>query len=76
MSEKKRAENSLEKLTGLYAEMEKEYGKKYPTILSHAYKYMLDARYFLEAKDYFSSFGASDYSYGLLEAILFIEGKK
>ncbi len=47
--------------------------EKEKSIVEKAEQYINDARYFLSRGDFFSSFGASDYAYGLLEALLFLK---
>lgn len=73
--EKERAERSIAKLKVQLEECAGLEGK-YPAVLERAGEYARDAKHFLERGDYFSSFGASDYAYGLLDALLIIEGKK
>ena len=73
--EKERAERSIAKLK---VQLEECAGleEKYPAVVKRAEEYARDAEHFLGKGDYFSSFGASDYAYGLLDALLIIEGKK
>jgi hypothetical protein len=51
-------------------------GDKYPKVLEYVENYAADARHFYEKEDYFSAFGAANYAYGFIDAILVIEGKK
>ncbi len=64
----KKAEELLERVATLpLTKREKE-------IVEKAKHYLDDAKYFLSKEDFFTSFGASDYAYGLLEALLFLKG--
>jgi len=73
----KRAQKSLEKLEIRITDIRNlGFHKKYPEIFELASQYTKDSRHYFEKGDYFSSFGCSDYAYGLLDAILIIEGKK
>ena len=75
--EKERAEKSVGKLRAKLEEMGKAgLETKYPKVVKLAREYLQDAEHFFGKGDYFSSFGASDYAYGLLDALLIIEGKK
>ncbi|MCP4647664.1 MAG: DUF357 domain-containing protein [bacterium] len=72
-----RAQKSLEKLEARLKDIQNlGLGQKYPEIFELASQYTKDSRHYLEKADHFSSFGCSDYAYGLLDAILIIEGKK
>lgn len=51
-------------------------GDKYPKVLEYIENYTMDARHFYEKEDYFSAFGAANYAYGFIDAILVVEGKK
>ena len=50
--------------------------KKYKQVLDWAMNYFNDAKHFYENKDYFTAFGAANYAYGMIDAILIAEGKK
>lgn len=50
--------------------------EKYPRVLEYVENYAADARHFYEKGDYFSAFGAANYAYGFIDAVLVIEGKK
>ncbi len=50
--------------------------EKYPKVLEYAENYGRDAKHFFERGDYFTSFGAANYAYGFIDAVLVIEGKK
>lgn len=52
------------------------YKTKYPKIFSLASQYAKDSRHYFEKGDFFTSFGCSDYAYGLIDALLILEGKK
>lgn len=74
---RERAQNSLEKLQKrLKDARELGFHKKYSDVFNLASDYAGDSRHFFEKEDYFSSFGCSDYAYGLIDALLIIEGRK
>lgn len=77
MEPKERAKKDLDKLDRII-QLSKEMGldAKYPQVLEYAQNYGADARHFYERGDYFSSFGAANYAYGFIDALLVIEGKK
>ncbi len=50
--------------------------KKYPQIAEYSQNYYADAKHFYEKGDYFTAFGAANYAYGFIDAILILEGKK
>jgi hypothetical protein len=50
--------------------------RKYPAIFAYASDYAADAGHFFDKGDYFTSFGAANYAYGFIDAIMIIEGKK
>jgi len=77
MQPKERAKKDIDKLermldifrnTGL--------GNKYPQVLEYAEHYHADAKHFYEKGEYFNAFGAANYAYGFIDAVLVIEGKK
>ena len=70
--EKERAEKSLRKLKA-HLERTAWIADRYPLVFSLAEQYAKDAEHFFKKGDYFSSFGASDYAYGLLDAVCIIE---
>lgn len=75
--ERERSQRSLEKLEVRMKDAARlGYNKKYPEVFSLASQYALDSRHYFEKKDYFSSFGCSDYAYGLIDALLILEGRK
>ncbi len=75
--EKERAQKSLEKLKKRIIEArELSFHKKYSEVFNLASDYTDDSKHYYEKGDYFSSFGCSDYAYGLIDALLIIEGKK
>jgi len=77
MDERERAAKDLHKLEEIIVEFRKlEFDKKFPSILEWAENYMNDAKHFFEKKDYFTSFGAANYAYGIIDGILISEGKK
>lgn len=70
--ERERAERSLSKLKA-HLERGEWIREKYPSVFELAGQYAKDAGHFFKKGDYFSSFGASDYAYGLLDAVWIIE---
>lgn len=75
--QEKRAGKSLEKLEARMKDAESlGFSQKYPEVFALASQYAADSRHYFEKKDFFSSFGCSDYAYGLIDALLIIEGKK
>lgn len=70
--EKERAEKSIQKLKA-HLEGSAWIADRYPLVFSLAEQYAKDAEHFFKKGDYFSSFGASDYAYGLLDAVCIIE---
>jgi hypothetical protein len=77
MEHKERAAKDLEKLQrimGFFVSLGLD--KKYPAVYSYASNYAADAAHFFESGDYFTSFGAANYAYGFIDAVLVIEGKK
>jgi len=77
MDAKERAEKDVEKLRRIIKEFEEEgLHKKYKEAYDWAKNYLSDAEHFLAAGDFFSSFGAANYAYGIIDGILITEGKK
>ncbi len=75
--EKERSEKSLLKLEQRIKDAEKlGFKLKYSKIFSLASQYAKDSRHYFEKEDFFTSFGCSDYAYGLIDALLILEGKK
>ncbi|MBN2122411.1 DUF357 domain-containing protein [Candidatus Micrarchaeota archaeon] len=75
--ESERARKSLEKLESRMEDARSlGFEGKYPQVFSLASQYAKDSRHYFSKQDYFTSFGCSDYAYGLLDALLIIEGKK
>jgi hypothetical protein len=52
------------------------FDRKYPEVFSYVRDYASDAEHFFDSGDYFTSFGAANYAYGFMDAVLVIEGKK
>ncbi|MCI0503647.1 DUF357 domain-containing protein [Candidatus Micrarchaeota archaeon] len=77
MDTRMRAEKDIAKLIKIL-EVFRSYGfeRKYPEVWEYAENYASDARHFYEQGDYFTSFGAANYAYGFIDAVLVIEGKK
>ncbi|MFN7991341.1 MAG: DUF357 domain-containing protein [Candidatus Micrarchaeia archaeon] len=77
MDHQERARKDLEKLERMLHIFRKlGFDRKYPAITGYAENYGADAKHFYEEGDYFTSFGAANYAYGFIDAILVIEGKK
>jgi len=77
MEGKERAKKDIDKLERmliLFKEM--DLGSRYPQVLEYAENYAKDARHFFARGDFFTAFGAANYAYGFLDAVLVIEGKK
>ena len=75
--EKTRVEKDIQKLENLLREFEETgYSKKYHQQYEYAKNYLEDAKHFLSNKDYFTAFGAVNYAYGFIDAVLILEGKK
>ena len=76
MEPKERAKKDIDKLEKIIQIFKDEgLAEKYPQVLEYAENYGADAKHFYESGDYFSSFGAANYAYGYIDAILLIEGK-
>jgi hypothetical protein len=77
MDQKERAKKDLDKLEKILKIFNKlGFDKKYPSVLEYAENYGKDAKHFFDQGDYFTSFGAANYAYGFIDAVLVIEGKK
>ena len=77
MDSKERAKKDIDKLNRmLIAFKGMDLGRKYPQVLEYAENYANDARHFFQKGDFFTAFGAANYAYGFLDAVLVIEGKK
>jgi len=77
MEMKERAEKDVKKLKEIIAEFELlDLHEKYHDAYEWAKNYLKDAEHFFAKKDYFSSFGAANYAYGIIDGILIIEKKK
>ena len=48
----------------------KSLSKRHQKIVELATQYFSDAQYYLEKKDFFTSFGCINYAHGLLDAVL------
>jgi hypothetical protein len=77
MEQMERAEKDIAKLIRIL-EVFRSYGfeRKYPEVYEYAMNYAADSRHYFEKGDYFTSFGAANYAYGFIDAVLVIEGKK
>jgi len=77
MDEKQRAKKDILKLERMTDIFKKNgFASKYPEVMEYVENYYSDANHFHENGDYFTSFGAANYAYGFIDAILVIEGKK
>jgi hypothetical protein len=77
MDAKERAKKDIEKLDRMLVVFKgMDLGRKYPQVLEYAENYANDARHFFARGDFFTAFGAANYAYGFLDAVLVIEGKK
>ncbi len=68
---KKRAQKSIKKLDLRLKELSKV-PKKYSYLYELATQYYNDSIHYFEKKDYFTSFGCSDYAYGILDSLDFV----
>jgi len=71
-NEKQRARRSLHLLSKLLEKC-KDLKHNFAIQYDLASQYYSDAKYYYEKGDYFTSFGCSDYAYGLLDAILLVK---
>ncbi len=77
VSQKERTEKDIQKLWRIIKEFKRlRLHDDYPQILEWATNYANDAQFFFDNGDVFSAFGAANYAYGFIDAILVIEGKK
>ncbi|MFH1520959.1 MAG: DUF357 domain-containing protein [Candidatus Micrarchaeota archaeon] len=77
MKDEERAKKDIEKLDRIVSLFKKlKLNKKYPKVMEYVENYGNDAKHFFEKKDYFTAFGAANYAYGFIDAVLVIEGKK
>lgn len=77
MEPKERAKKDLDKLDRIIKRFkELGFSEKYLKVLEYAENYAKDAKHFYEEGDYFTAFGAANYAYGFIDAVLVIEGKK
>ena len=74
---KERALKDIEKLKQIIVEFKNhKLHEKYPQILEWVENYCNDAEHFYKNKDHFSAFGAANYAFGIIDAVLIIEKKK
>lgn len=66
-----RAKKSIEKLDYRLKEL-KNIPSKYIYLYDLANQYYKDSVHYFEKKDYFTSFGCSDYAYGILDSLDYI----
>lgn len=77
MEARERAKRDLDKLDRMLAEFRRlGLDKRYADVYEYAANYRHDARHFFEKGDFFSAFGAANYAYGFIDAVLVIEGMK
>jgi len=74
MEHKERAKKSIDKLKERLNEMAST--KNYPYLYDLANRYYKDSIHYFEIEDYFTSFGCSDYAYGILDSIDYIVNGK
>jgi len=74
MDHKERCMASIEKTENLLRVFVSNPEEK--EVFEKARMYLSDSKHFLEKEDYFSSFGASDYAYGLIEALIMVRSKR
>ncbi len=70
--ERTRARRSITQLKAhlaKYKGLEKNFGEQY----ERAVQYYEDAKHYFDKGDYFTSFGCSDYAYGLLDAVVMVK---
>lgn len=72
---KRRAEKDILLVKELFEYVKNRYSDEI-FIMDWAERYIKDAEHYLKKGDYFSSFGASNYAYGLLESIIMQREKK
>ena len=77
MEPQERAKKDIDKLERMLQRF-KEMGleKKYLKVFEYAENYHKDAKHFYKDGDYFTAFGAANYAYGFIDAVLVIEGRK
>ncbi len=68
---KVRAKRSIKALSEKL-EVLKDESKRFEEMYNRAVQYYEDAKHYFEKGDYFTSFGASDYAYGILDMIEYI----
>lgn len=71
MNHKTRAESSINKLKNRLEELSST-RSTYPYLYNLANQYYKDSIHYYELKDYFTSFGCSDYAYGILDSLDYI----
>lgn len=77
MNDKERTRKDLDKLDRIIKVFrDMGFADKYPIVFEYAENYFADAKHFYEKGNYFTAFGAANYAYGFIDAVLVIEGKK
>lgn len=71
MTHKERAQKSIEKLKIRLKEL-LSVTEKYSYLHNLAVQYYNDSIHYYEKEDYFTSFGCSDYAYGILDSLDYI----
>lgn len=71
MTHKERAQKSIEKLKLRLKELP-AVSEKYSYLYDLAIQYYNDSIHYFEKEDYFTSFGCSDYAYGILDSLDYI----
>ena len=77
LGDRERSSRDIEKLEQILIYCKSlKLSSEYDAAVAWAENYYTDAKHFYEKKDYFSAFGAANYAYGIIDALLIIEGKK
>ncbi len=76
LTEQERALKDIEKLEHRISEFKKlDLVEKYKEVFEYVENYHADAKHFYSEGKYFTAFGAANYAYGFIDAVLVIEGK-
>lgn len=71
LNERERAQKSIEKLDFRLKELS-SLPTQYNYLYNLALQYYKDSLHYFEKEDYFTSFGCSDYAYGILDSLDYI----
>ena len=76
MEERERALKDIQKLEHRIVEFKKlDLVEKYKEVFEYVENYYADAKHFYSEGKFFTAFGAANYAYGFIDAVLIIEGK-